>query len=121
MQDKRGFTLVELIVVLILIAILAAIAVPRFIDAGSNARQNASSSIAASLATVSASNYARRSANSSTGSPINNCTQVGPLLASGLPVGYSIASLAISAGTSANCTVTGPGSTSATFVAWGIA
>lgn len=120
-SSKKGFTLIELVVVLVLIALIAGIAVPRFIDLNTKARQNATNSVATSLTTQSSHNYALRSANSAAGSAISNCTQVGPLLQGGLPAGYSIASLAIAPGASVNCTLNGPGSTTATFVAMGIA
>lgn len=40
-SGKRGFTLLELIVVLALLAILAAVSVPKFIDLSANAEQKA--------------------------------------------------------------------------------
>jgi prepilin-type N-terminal cleavage/methylation domain-containing protein len=40
-SDRRGFTLLELIVVLALLAILAAVSVPKFIDLSANAEQKA--------------------------------------------------------------------------------
>lgn len=118
---ENGFTLAELIVVLVLIAIVASIAVPRFINLSTSGKQNATNAVAASLTTASASNFAQRTANSSNGSAVANCTAVGPLLSGGLPTGYSITSLAVTAGASVNCTLNGPGSTTATFVAMGIA
>ncbi|OGT27064.1 MAG: hypothetical protein A3I77_02445 [Gammaproteobacteria bacterium RIFCSPLOWO2_02_FULL_42_14] len=119
-KKQSGFTLIELIIVVVVIVIIAALAVPRFIDLGTTSRQNATNAVAASLTTVSAANFAQRTANSSTGSAISNCTDVSPLLQGGLPSGYSVGSLAVSAGASVNCTLTGPGSTSAFFVAMGI-
>src|SRR3990167_9524096 len=89
-QRQSGVTLVELIVVLSLIAILATIAVPRFLNLSTNANQEATNGIASSLTTASAANFAQRSANSSVGSAISNCTQIDPLLSGGLPAGYSI-------------------------------
>src|SRR3990167_6874349 len=115
MKNIFGFTLVELIVVLVLIAIVASIAVPRFINLNTSAKQNSTNAIAASLTTVSASNFAQRTANSSVGSAISNCTQMSALLSGGLPTGYSITSLAVSAGASVNCTLNGLDSTTATF------
>lgn len=121
MKKISGFTLVELIIVLVVIAILAVIAVPRFINLTTSGRQNATNSVAASLTAVSAANFAQRTANSGVGSAISNCTQVGPLLSGGLPSGYSITSTAVSAGSSVTCTLNGPGSTTASFTAMGIA
>lgn len=120
MKKTFGFSLIELIIVLVIIAIIAVIAVPRFINLNTSAKQNATNSVAASLTAVSASNFATRTANSSVGSAVANCTDVGPLLSGGLPSGYSITSLVVSAGSSVNCTLNGPDSTTATFVAMGI-
>ncbi len=120
MSPQQGFTLIELMVVLALIAILATFAVPRLINLNTHATQNATDSVAASLATVSASNFAQRVANSSAGSAISNCTNIGQLLSGGLPTGYTITSLAITAGSSVRCMLNGSNSTTAGFVGMGI-
>lgn len=123
MQFNRycGFSLIELVVIMVVIGIIAVIAAPRYINLTATAQQNSTNSIAAALAAASAQNFAQRTANSGAGSTISNCTQIGPLLPNGLPAGYSITSLAISAGAAATCTVTGQSSTTATFRGLGIA
>ena len=121
-SSAHGFTLVELIITMVLIGIIATIAVPRFINLNASSNQSATNAIATSLTAASASNYAQRSANSSAGSAVSLCSSVTPLIAGGLPTGYSIhTNLAVPAGTSVNCKLDGPGSTQATFVAIGIA
>ena len=120
MRSQHGFTIVELIVVLVLIGILAVFAVPRFIDLSSSGKQSATNGVAASLTATSSANYAKRLANSSAGSAVSNCTDVGPLIAGGLPAGYSITATAVSNGARVTCTLNGPASTTANFVALGI-
>lgn len=119
MQRKKGFTIIELIIVIAIIAILAAMAIPKFINLSSNAQTAATQAVAGALSAANASNYAARKLSSSLGSAVTNCSDVASALQGGLPSGYTITSLAVTVDTSVQCTLTGPNSTTATFTATG--
>lgn len=117
---QRGFTLIELVMVIVIIGLLSAVAIPKFVDLGSDARTAAVAGVSGALSSAAAVNYASRKANSAKGVAITNCTDTASALQGGLPTGYTITAAAVAADASVNCTVTGPSSTTGTFVAIGI-
>lgn len=117
----QGFTLIELIVVIAIVAILAVVAIPKFFSLTSDSQTAATSAVAGALSSASSNNYAIRKYNASRGVAISNCTDTANALQGGLPSGYTITSAAIAVDTAATCTLTGPGSITATFTSTGIA
>lgn len=122
MKRQSGFTLIELVMVIVILGVLAAVAIPKFVDLKGDAQTAATQGVAGSLASASAVNYAARSAKSTNGNAVANCTDVAAALQGGLPPLYAITSLAVAPGAAETCTLSNGASpaTTATFTAIGI-
>lgn len=115
-----GFTFVELVIVIIILGIVSVVAIPKIIDLGPDSKVAATKSVAGALSSANTINYSIRKVNSSKGAAVANCTDVGSLLQSAFPSGYTITAAAVAVDTTIACTLTGPGATTATFSATGV-
>ena len=95
---KRGFTLVELMVVIVIVALLAAIAVPLYTNYVKDARRSEGAGALAAVATAQQTYYQRNGAYANALANLNvdltdvlaNWTVANPSLITGPPPGFSV-------------------------------
>jgi len=121
MNKQSGFTLIELVMVIVILGVLAAVALPKFVDLKGDAQASALKGVVGAMNSAMSINYAARSAVSTKGQPVTNCSNVADVLQGGIPSGYTVAPGAVGAGATVDCTVTQTDtSATAIFVAFGI-
>lgn len=85
MNNKKGFTLIELIMVIVILGILAAVAIPKFVDLSSDAEESACDGIRGNVASAAAIYYANEAAKGRTASFPDTTTTVGTAMEGGWP------------------------------------
>lgn len=119
---KKGFTLVELVIVIVILGILSAVAIPKFVDLTANAKTAATKGALGGLRSGISIWYASNVATSSTTAwpAVTNLTATAdadkPVMAQGVPANPMVA-----ASLSTVITTTGgdySGSASSTAAAW---
>ena len=109
-KDRKGFTLIELMIVVAIIGILSAIAVPNFLRFQARARQSEAKEL---LSTVYSANEAHFAENNTYG----NTVDIGYVVA-GTPKYYALPTVTSAGTTSFVATTTGNIDTDATVDLW---
>ena len=67
LENQKGFTLIELVLIIVILGVLAVIAIPKFVDISAEASTAALNGVAGGMSSAMATNYAVRKANAAKG------------------------------------------------------
>ncbi len=102
MNNQKGFTLIELVMVIVILGLLSAVAVPKFVDLSDKAEDAAIKGVAGGLSSATTINFANEKTNANgTGTTVTDCRHVAALVeggdgVTGVPAaGYTIGTLTI--------------------------
>lgn len=86
-QDKRGFTLIELVIIIVILGIIAAVAIPKYVDMVTEAKVSAAKGALGGLRSAISIYYANTAlqTGSATWPPIDSVRTVGVVMAQALP------------------------------------
>ncbi|MCC6709067.1 MAG: prepilin-type N-terminal cleavage/methylation domain-containing protein [Gammaproteobacteria bacterium] len=109
-MNKKGFTLIELVMVIVILGILAAVAIPKFVDLSGNALTASKAGMTGAVKSAHAVLVASRAASSTT--PVNptvtilaaGITPEGTAAATGVQVSINGTTYTVPTFTDASCT-----------------
>ncbi|MBI5867496.1 MAG: prepilin-type N-terminal cleavage/methylation domain-containing protein [candidate division Zixibacteria bacterium] len=86
-QDRKGFTLIELVIIIVILGIIAAVAIPKYVDMVTEAKVSAAKGALGGLRSAISIYYANTALKTGTATwpPIDSVRTVGVVMAQSLP------------------------------------